>query len=272
MSDAMARFAVNTYAYIYDGGAAGRMRRLADQGYGAVELMLSPGHLWPAELDAAARRELRALGASRLPIVTLNMPNLDINIAAGAQEMRDYSLGLLIQSVRCAGEIGAGGLILGPGKPNPLFPMPHARMLDHFHRALDVLAPVARAAGTRLLVENIPFGFLPGAAELMAAIDAHGDPDIRVIYDLANAHFIAEDTAAGLRRVRQRLSLVHVSDTTRTRYRHDPLGQGDLALEGLAAVLAEVGYRDRIMLEVISATPDQDIADSARRLAAAGLG
>ena len=64
------------------------MRRFADQGYGATELMLSPGHLWPAELNAAARRELRALGETRLPIATLNMPNLDINIALGAEEMR----------------------------------------------------------------------------------------------------------------------------------------------------------------------------------------
>ena len=77
----------------------------------------------------------------------------------------------------------------------------------------------------------------------------------RTTDDFANAHFIGEDIAAGLRRVQPRLSLVHVSDTTRAVYRHDPLGQGDLPLAGLPEVLAEVGYRERIMLEVISATP-----------------
>ncbi len=271
MNDVAARFGVNTYAYIYESSAADCMRRFAEQGYGATELMLSPGHLWPSELDAAARRELRGLGETRLPIATLNMPSLDINIASSAEEVRAYSLALLTDCVRCAGDVGAGGVVIGPGKASALRPMSRAQMVGHFHRALDTLAPVARAVGTRLLIENVPFAFLPAADELMAAIDAHGDPDIRAIYDFANAHFIGEDLAAGLRRVQARLSLVHVSDTTRAAYRHDPLGQGDLVLAGLPEVLAEVGYREPIMLEVISATPDADIADSARRMAAAGF-
>ena len=36
-----------------------------------------------------------------------------------------------------------------------------------------------------------------------------------MIYDVANAHFIGESPTEGLRRVRDRLSLVHFSDTTR---------------------------------------------------------
>ncbi len=45
-------FPVNTYSYIFGGTAADTVARLADQGYGGVELMFFPGHLWPAELDA----------------------------------------------------------------------------------------------------------------------------------------------------------------------------------------------------------------------------
>ena len=44
--------------------------------------------------------------------------------------------------------------------------MPRERMLEHFYRALDRLAPLAREAGTRLLVENMPFAFLPDAESL----------------------------------------------------------------------------------------------------------
>ena len=75
--------------------------------------------------------------------------------------MRAYTLDLLTKFVRCAGELGAGGIIIGPGKPNPLFPMPRERMISHFYRALDVLAPLARQVGTKLLIENMPFAFLP---------------------------------------------------------------------------------------------------------------
>jgi L-ribulose-5-phosphate 3-epimerase len=61
MKTSAAGFSVNTYSYIFAGSAADTVARLADQGYGGVELMFFPGHLWPAELDAAALRNLRDL-------------------------------------------------------------------------------------------------------------------------------------------------------------------------------------------------------------------
>jgi L-ribulose-5-phosphate 3-epimerase len=264
-------FGVNTYSYIFGGSAADTVSRLADQGYGGVELMFFPGHLWPAELDASSLRSLRRLCEARLRLVAVNMPNVDMNIAAAAEEMRAYTLDLLVKFVRCAGELGAGGIIVGPGKANPLFPMPRDRMISYFYRALDTLAPLARKVGTKLFIENMPFAFLPDAGALMRVVDLYGDPSIRVIYDVANAHFIGEPPAEGLRRVRDRLSLVHFSDTSRQSYKHDPLGQGDVPLAGLASVMKEIGYTELPMLEIISHNPDADIADSCRRLQQAGF-
>jgi L-ribulose-5-phosphate 3-epimerase len=272
MKNPSAGFRINTYSYIFDGGAADTVVRLADQGYGGVELMFFPGHLWPAELDASKLRSLRRLCEQRLRLVSVNMPNIDINVAAAAEEMRTYTVDLLEQFLRCAGELGAGGIIIGPGKANPLFPMPRDRMVSYFYRALDRLAPLARQVGVRLLIENMPFAFLPDADSLMNVIDGYGDDGLRVIYDVANAHFIGEAPAEGLQRVRKRLSLVHFSDTTRQSYKHDPLGQGDVPLTGLASVMKEIGYSELPMLEVISLNPDSDIADSCGRLRQAGFG
>jgi sugar phosphate isomerase/epimerase len=272
MKSPAAGFGVNTYSYIFGGSAPDTVARLADQGYGGVELMFFPGHLWPAELDASQLRGLRDLCEQRLRLVAVNMPNVDMNIAAAAEEMRAYTIDLLVRFVRCAGELGAGGIIVGPGKANPLFPMPRDRMVSHFYRALDTLAPLARQVGTRLLIENMPFAFLPDAEALMKIVDDYGDESIRVIYDVANAHFIGESPGEGLRRVRDRFSLVHFSDTTRQSYKHDPLGHGDVPLTGLASVMKEIGYAELPMLEVISHNPDSDIAESCGRLREAGFG
>jgi L-ribulose-5-phosphate 3-epimerase len=272
MTEIAAHFGVNTYSYIFAETATETVERLADQGYGGVELMFFPGHLWPADMSATELRRLRDLCEQRLRLVTVNMPNVDMNVAAAAEEMRNMTLDLLLRFVRCAGELGAEGIIIGPGKPNPLFPMPRQQMTSHFYRALDELAPLACEVGTHLLVENMPFAFLPDADGLMTTIDAYGDKSVRVIYDVANAHFIGEAPTAGLRRVRNRLSLVHFSDTTRRVYRHDPLGKGDVPLAGLAAVMREIGYAQLPMLEVISDSPDADIAESCARLHQAGIG
>ena len=49
----------------------------------------------------------------------------------------------------------------------------------------------------------------------MAALKQYGNDAVRIVYDIANAHFIGEDFAAGLQQCRERLALVHLSDTGR---------------------------------------------------------
>jgi sugar phosphate isomerase/epimerase len=260
-------FAINTYSYTASHAAADCIRHLAGQGYTDFELMMVPGHLWPAATDSAARRDLRALVArDGLRIMSLNMPNIDINIAAVAPEMRGYSLDLLQAIVDLAGDLEVPGVVIGPGKANPLMPGPREQLTGHFFRALDVLAPHAERVGTQLYAENMSFAFLPDAEGLMAALERYGDPRIAVIYDVANAVFIGEDPGAGLRRVRDRLKLVHLSDTPREVYRHSAVGEGVVPFGAIPPLLDEVGYAELPMLEIIADNPDEAHRASVQRL------
>lgn len=264
-------FAINTYGYTASYPALDCIRHLARQGYTDFELMIYPGHLWPAATDAAARRELRAyVDGQGLRIVSLNMPNIDMNVAAVAEEMRRHTLGLLHAIMELAGDLGVPGVVVGPGKANPLMPAPRERLMGHFLRALDELAPHAERVGTQLYVENMPFAFLPDAEGLMAALERYGDDRIAVIYDVANAVFIGEDPGTGLRRVQDRLKLVHLSDTPREVYRHSAIGEGVVRFAEVPPLLDEVGYGDLPMLEIIAAEPDGAIRASVERLFALG--
>jgi len=263
-------FGCNTYSYLRSEPAADCVARLAARGFRAFELMVHPGHLWP-DMPQAELARLRVLFTGGVSLTTLNMPNIDINVAAAASEMRRHSLRMLTDVVQLAGELGAPGVVVGPGKANPLFPAPAEELLPHFFAALDVLCPIAEAAGTALWLENMPFAFLPGIDELAAALDRYGNDRIGIVYDVANAHFIGEDIHAGLKRCGTRLRLVHLSDTGRRHYRHDPVGAGDVPFATIPAMLADVGYRQRPMLEIISIKGDADILDSAARLGVLGF-
>ena len=262
-------FGCNTYSYMHAYSAEACVARLAEQGFREFELMVYPGHLWPAELSAERRRAIRRIMDQRgLQLTALNMPNIDINVAGAAQEMRKYSLGLLSETVRLAGEVGARGVVIGPGKANPLFPADTETLTGYFFAALDQLIPVAESSGTALWIENMPFAFLPAIGSLMDALDRYGNDSIRIVYDIANAYFIAEDFAAGLKRGQNRLAQVHLSDTSRQLYRHDPVGLGTVPFADVPHALAAVGYRERPTLEIISRDPDRDIITSAAKLAA----
>jgi L-ribulose-5-phosphate 3-epimerase len=261
-------FGCNTYSYMRSHSAEACLARLADFGFEEFDLMVHPGHLWPAELTAAQRSAIRRMMQQRgLQLTALNMPNIDINVAGAAAEMRAYSLNLVSETVRLAGELGARGVVIGPGKANPLFPAPAAELSGHFFAALDKLCPIAKKAGTALWVENMPFAFLPAIGQLTDALKRYGNDAVRVVYDIPNAYFIGEDFADGLRQCRERLALVHLSDTGRQVYRHDPVGLGTVPFADVPRALAAVGYTARPMLEIISRDPDRDIVASAGKLA-----
>jgi L-ribulose-5-phosphate 3-epimerase len=120
-------------------------------------------------------------------------------------------------------------------------------------------------------VENVPFAFLPAIGPLMEAIARYGNDAVRMVYDIPNAYFIGEDFTAGLLRCRDRLALVHLSDTGRQVYRHDPVGEGTVPFERVPQALAAAGYTARPILEIISRNPDRDIIASADKLARLGF-
>lgn len=265
-------FGCNTYAYMMSESAESCLARLADMGFAEFELMVHPAHLWPAELPPAQRSALRAfIGRRGLRLTALNIPNIDINIASTVPEMRRYSVDLLAETVRLAGELGARGVIISPGRASPLFPAAEEDLTGWFFAALDRLCPLAAESGTALWVENVPTTWNPTIAGLVTSLDRYGNDAVRIIYDIANAHFIAEDFAEGLRQCRDRLELVHLSDTGQDVFRHDPVGQGTVPFARVPAALAAAGYTARPMLEIISRNPDRDILASAERLAAMGF-
>jgi L-ribulose-5-phosphate 3-epimerase len=265
-------FGCNTYSFIMNYSAETCLARLADLGFTEFELMMYPGHLWPPETDAAQRAGLRRLVASRnLRICTLNMPNIDMNIAGASVEVRRYTLEILRQIVTLAGDLEVPGVVIGPGKANPLFPAPRARLDEFFYAALDELAPFAKTAGTALWVENMPFAYIPDIKGLMQAIDDYGNDDIGIVYDVANGHFIDENLVDALRLCCQRLKLVHVSDTSRHVYRHGPVGAGDVPFTLVPPVLEEIGYQRLPMLEIISPNAEADIVASVDKLVAMGF-
>lgn len=260
-------FGVSTYSYQQGFTARDTIARLRARGYVDFEVMVFPGHLWPADSDDTARRELRrAVDACGARIGTLSIANNDLNVASAYPGLRTYSLDLLSDIVRLAGDLGVPGVVIGPGKPNPLFPLPRAQLVGYLHAALDTLCALAERTGTRICMENMPVGFISSAVELADALDAYGNHKIGFVYDVANAHFVREDVCAALRRVATRLTLLHVSDTNQTTYRHDRVGLGDVNFAALPPVLSAIGHATPPMLEVISTQPDRDIDESARRL------
>jgi sugar phosphate isomerase/epimerase len=260
---------VNTMSFMWTTPARDALETLARRGYRSFELMAQRPHFDPWMPREEARAFARFLREAQLT-VEIDLPSLDQNLASGTPQTRDYTVRLFEHLIGVAETVGARGVIVVTGRVNPLIAPPGADLERWFGEAFERVLPAAERGGVQLLLENIPMGTLPRAEQLIAFADRLDHPLVRICYDIANAHFVGEDSNAGLRQVSRRLGIVHLSDTRRQVWRHDPVGEGSCDFAGFAATLREIGYARTSMLELVCESPLQRIVESHRRIAGWG--
>lgn len=261
---------VNTYGYIWSTPMPDCVRALHALGYDDFELVVNPPHLdleWPR---AERRAQGLALRDDGIRLRSLNLPSLDTNLASSMARMRDYSVQVFHDAIDLAADLGIGHLVTVPGRMSPLLPPGLEARQDWLRESLSALLPHARDVGVELALENVPFAALPDAASLGAFVRQLG-PGAGVCYDAANAHFIGESPAAGLRLLRDLVRIVHLSDTTRTAWRHDAVGRGDVPFAEVASALDAIDFTGVCMLEIIDPSPTAAIVRSHAALAPLGF-
>ncbi|MFT3663417.1 sugar phosphate isomerase/epimerase family protein [Piscinibacter sp.] len=263
---------VNTYGYIWSTPALACLRRLGELGYRSFELVVNPPHFPLDGWSAALRRDFGGtLARDGLCVPSLNLPSLDTNLASPLDRMRAYSVAVFRDVIDLAADLGIAQVVTVPGRLNPLLAPPRADRDAWLRESLDALVPHAERRGVGLALENVPFAALPDAASLGAFVRGYGSPALGVCYDAANAHFIGEAPADGLRGLRDLVRVVHLSDTTRTAWRHDEVGRGDVPFDGMADALDDIRFQGTCMLEIIDPQPEDAILRSHRALASRGF-
>lgn len=259
--------AINCYSYIWRHSAYETLAHLAERGHRHFELMVNWPHLWPSAMGNAARRRIgRLLEEKNLKVLSLAPPMLDLNLVSNSPEVRRYSIDHYIDVIRLAGEWCAPWVVVVPGKIHPLLPLPSHFRDKWFEEALEEMDRAAENEGVKLTIENVPSSYLPNADDLMRRLREIGNPRLGVTYDVANAVFAGEDPAEGLRIVAPKLEFVHLSDTGLSTWAHSTIGTGVVPFDRIASALDEIRFTGPSTLEIISHTPDEDIAASCKSL------
>jgi sugar phosphate isomerase/epimerase len=255
-------YAINTYSFTRQLHARECLQQLAYQGYQRFEVMLIPGHFWPTIDGASGRREMESLiSRNQLEIVTLNQPNLDINLASEVPEMRQHSCRAVANAIELAAAWNAKGVVVNPGKANPVNPPPFEALTENFKRSLDQLIPIARSASVQLIVKNHPLSYLYRAQDLKEFFDVFGWEQIGLAYDFANAHFGGEQPQAVLS-LWDHLSFLYAADTSTERFEHGEVGKGTVPFDAIAKMLHSAGSCPPTILEIVSTQPLSAIAAS----------
>lgn len=261
--------AINTFPYLWKMPVEDCIRHLLARDYPRIEVMLTEPHCWPSTLPRGVRQRIAQLVRSgELEITSINLGGFDNNLASQAAEVRALAVKIITSVLELAGEWGAKGIVVSPGLGRPLLPPPAARLEQAFRGNIEQLLPVAERTGVDLLLENIPYSFLPKAEGLAAMIEAIGSRHIGVCYDVPNAVFANEVPEQAFRRLKNHIRLVHFSDTGLDVWKHDRIGQGIVDFASALKTMREIGYAGPLVLEIIDSDGDNAIDESVTAVSA----
>ena len=256
------RLAGCTFGWLHRVPLADALRSLSASGLRAVELTTAPPHVFTRNLGPYERKDLaRLLRALGLDVVSVNPSFADINLISTNPEIRRISERQLTAEIELAAELGAGYVVVIPGRRHALAPAPDDAARAVLGEGLGRLLDRATALGVTIALENSPYGYLGSSADLLGLVREWDSPRLRVTYDVANA-LAQEDPAEGVARLGGYLALAHVSDTWRTRWAHTSVGRGEVDFAAFAAALATAGFTGTTVYELV------DGEDPAPRLAA----
>jgi L-ribulose-5-phosphate 3-epimerase len=268
--------AASTFPFLFSHDGLGAMKHLQSLGYDIFELMIFPPHCWPRELSAEQRKEYKVwLDGEGLRISSFCYPLLDNNPNGVDKLMREYTLNRYREAIDFAAELSCPYVVVIPGPVNSLINPPHQWMLDWFVEGMKTLIQHAKGTGVELLLENVPFTYLPTAQDMVDTANLIG-PEIGINFDICNSAFIKEDPAAAIRMMGDKLKNVHISDSGYEEFVHARLGTGIVDPGPSFEALNDIGYTGATVLEIITdalqpgADPDGDIKASHKVLAEAG--
>lgn len=268
--------AASTFPFLYSHDGLDALKHLRSLGYDRFEMMIFPPHCWPRELSREQRREYSAwLNGEGGALTSFCYPLLDNNPNGVDVLMRQYTLDRYREAIDLAAEWKCPYVVCIPGPVNSLINPPVKWMLDWFVEGMKQLVDHARGTGVQLLLENVPFTFLPTAQD-MKDTAALIDPSVGVNFDVCNSAYIKEDPAAAIRMLGPLVKNVHISDSGYGDFKHERLGTGIVQPGPAAQALAEIGYQGATVLEIITdamapgSDPDGDIRASHTILAQHG--
>lgn len=260
--------AASTFPFLYSHSGLDALKHLRGLGYDQFELLIFPPHCWPRELTAEQRKEYVSwLDGEGAKVTSFCYPLLDNNPNGVDRLMREYTLDRYREAIDMAAEFKCPYVIAIPGPVNSLINPPHEWMLEWFVEGMKDLVQHAKGTGVQLLLENVPFAFLPGCQQLKDTAAMIG-PEVGINFDVCNSAFIREDVPGMIHLLGDMIKNVHMSDSGYEEFKHDRLGTGMVETAPAGKALQEIGYTGTTVLEIITdvlapgADPDADIVDS----------
>jgi len=248
------------------------IRRIADLGYGGIELMADVPHLWPEDvtprqIDAVRRllddRGLVISNVNAFMMNKINDPRQRYWHPSWIEPDRSYRqirIDHTIRSLTLARELGAPHITTEPGGPIGS----EAERESATRTFVEMLKPVLEHAArenVKLLIEPEPGLLIENMEQFL---DLRGRIDSSMMglnYDVGHFYCVREPLGETIRTLAPHIDHVHVEDIAATRVHHHLVpGDGAIDFAEVFDAFREIGYAGWITVELYPFVDDPDTA------------
>ncbi|RLM89698.1 sugar phosphate isomerase/epimerase [Halobellus sp. Atlit-38R] len=270
----MVELAFSTNAYS-EYGLPEAVRRIADHGYGGVEILGDEPHAYFPTFDG---REERAL-CDALAETGLSVANVNANTAMGYYDdappsaffepsvitddeaARRWRIEYTHRAIDLAEAVGSPAVCLATGRP--LAGNPPERARETLRASLYEILDYAEPRGVDVGIEFEPELLVECTDEVLALIDDVDRESLGVNLDVGHAAVYGEDLTETIHRSAGHITGVHVEDIVggrRGKHYHRIPGEGDLDFRAVFDALDDVGYDGFVTAELYTYSDEPDRA------------
>lgn len=262
----MVRIGINTYPFLWTSTVKEAFQKIKSIGFNDVEILTSPPFFPLSENGRMKASDFNRLVEKTGVIVqSLNIPGQDINLASPFEEMREFTVNQYKKLIEFAEQTNTPFIVMPPGRLHPLLPPDFEWIWKITKPHLEELIDYAEKKEVTLLIENIPSLFLQNADQLNWVTNELKSEHFAVVYDVANGYMI-EDPAEGIYKLKDKIKLVHLSDTTKEKWSHNVIGTGSIEFGNIYKALSDINFSGTCMLEIIHPEAEQGIFSSIEQL------
>ncbi|MDN4609173.1 sugar phosphate isomerase/epimerase family protein [Sporosarcina highlanderae] len=245
------KLGINTYPFLWTATIEEAFEEINQIGFKQVEILTSPP-FFPLHSDEIMKADkINSLKKNfNINIHSLNLPGQDINLASPFKEMREFSENQYKKLINLAKNTDIPYIVMPPGRLHPLLPPDFEWIWGITKPHIESLVEYAAQNNVTMLIENIPSLFLQSSEQIKYVIEEINSENLGVIYDVANG-FMVENPVEGIKMLNDKIKLVHLSDTTQTKWAHDVIGTGDVDFESVYTALEVIHYKGVCILEII---------------------
>lgn len=251
------------------------IQRIADHGYGGVELLADKPHAFIPEFNADDRTAVStALDETGLAVSNVNANTamgyyddappssfFDPSLITKDDEDRTWRIEYTKGAIDLAAAVGAPAVCVATGRPLPGNPPEQA--LEYLYDSLNEILDHTESQGVDVGIEFEPELLIECTDEVLELINEIGRDSLGINLDVGHAAVYGEDLTETIRRSAGHITGIHLEDIVggkRGKHYHRIPGEGDLDFEAIFDALTEIGYDGFATLELYTYPDEPDRA------------